>query len=115
MANEIKMIYLSDDIRIRRIILNFVEVKLDVNIPEGYVLLVTSETKAIDRYGVSIHPSPLILTRDEIRDGRVTLPLHWDGIYRQNYIDLHDRLKFEASEDNKIHIANGILIKLASE
>lgn len=80
-----------------------------IGIPNGMVLLITSDKSVSRRYGVYVNPSPFIISPDETGK-TISIPVAYDGIDRWGIeSDLHGRVKIPANEC----IAKGILINVA--
>lgn len=86
-----------------------IDTNIIIGIPNGMVLLITSDTSVSRRYGVYVNPSPLIISPDGTGK-TISIPVIYDGIDRWGIeSDLHGRVKLPANEC----IAKGILINVA--
>lgn len=86
-----------------------IDTNIIIGIPDGMVLLITSDKSVSRRYGVYVNPSPLIISPDETSK-TISIPVTYDGINRWGIeSDFHGRVKVPANEC----IAKGILINVA--
>ena len=74
-----------------------IDINTIINIPNGMVMIITSDKYAAQHYGVYVNPSPLIISPDETSKN-INIPLSWDGIDRWAVeSDLHGRVKVPAN------------------
>ena len=82
-----------------------------INIPEGKILLITSDPYTTRRFGISVCPSPIILTADR-GSNFISIPIIWDGDHRGTYnTDWHGNIKISSTVEG-ICIAKAVLIDL---
>lgn len=83
-----------------------------INIPEGKILLITSDPNTVRRFGISVCPSPMILTSSRGANF-ISIPMIWDGDHRGSYnTDWHGNIKIPATAEG-ICIAKAVLIDIS--
>lgn len=86
-----------------------IDTNIMVDIPKGMVMLITSDKYTAQSYGVTVNPSPVIISPDETGK-TISIPVSWDGIDRWAIeSDLHGRVKIPANTK----IAKAIMVDVA--